>query len=184
MRIASGIRSNRSNPALLSMYTRMHDSLAPLAGIDYAALVQGKFRPVAQRVQVPVKPTVLTNYARGPVGFLQWLAAVHPDIYAGLRKKHPKLLTQAQTVAGLGSYQLGSWFTDVRDSLENKITSVIGVQLQQAATGQQPLNNGSAPGMPPGANSVTTPGIFGNTAMMIGIGTVAVVGGLILLKRK
>jgi len=183
MRIVSNVRSTINSPALHRMHARMMDSLAPLSGIDYAALVQGKFRPVAQQVKAPVKPTPLTNYARGPVGFLQWLAAVHPDLFATLKKKNPQLLTQANS-AGLSSYQLGSWFTDVRDSLENKITSAIGLQLTQAASGGQPVNTGGAPNIPPGATSVTTPGIFGNTAMMIGIGAVAVVGGLVLLKKR
>lgn len=187
MRISSSGVS-RNTPMIRTMHARMFDQLAPLSGNDPAASIQGKSFQITPQIQLQEKPGILTNYARGPVGFLQWLAAVHPDIFADLKKKRPQLLSQALTqpansVAGLASYQLGSWFTDVRDSLENKVSNIIGIQLQQAAAGQQPVNTATAPAIPPGATAVTTPG-FGNMGIMIGIGAAAVIGGLVFLKRK
>lgn len=192
---------------LRNMQSRMHDSLAPKkTRINYAALVRGQFQPVAQQVHSQAKPTVMTRYARGPVGFLQWLAVIHPDIYAGMRKQRPELLTQAQAltahidagnISGLGDWtdSIGTWATNamgfvsnLASTYSNVKTAIAGpqiqAQLQQASQGQPPLNYGNPPSIPPVATAVSTPGIFGNTGMMIGIGAAVVLGGLVLLKRK
>lgn len=200
--------SARSTSALGVMAQRMEDSLQPVRRVDAAALIRGDFRPVAEQANLPVAPTVLTNYAKGPVGFLQWLAAVHPQLYDGVRKYHPELLVQANTInaqmeaaqkglAGLGDWtdSISSWVTSASSlvgNLANTYTSVrqatahpqIQQQLQQAAVVQQPVNYGNAPPIPPGSTAVTTPMSGSKMALYAGIGAVVVIGGLLVLKKK
>lgn len=225
--------NSKSDGSMINlMSSRMNDQLKPMPKrIDAGALVRGQYRPPAQRVQQSAKPTVMTTYAKGPVGFLQWLAAVHPQLYAGMRKNHPELLVQAHAItaqidaantppkdipecpgcrqisgcldcngalSGLGDWTdaIGSWVssaTNVIGNLANAYSTVkkatagpqIQTQLQQAAQAQPPVNYGNAPATPPGGTVVTTSTSgFGSTGMMIGLGAVAVVGGLILFKKK
>lgn len=187
------------------MSSRMFDQLAPKKS-NAAAMVQGKSVNVAQTVKTKSKPAVMSSYAKGPVGFLQWLAAVHPQLYDGIRKKHPELLVQAHDItaqmnaslSGLGDWTdaIGSWVssaTNVIGNLANAYSTVkqaqagpqIQQQLVQAQNAQPPVAYGNAPSIPPGGTAVTsaTSG-FGNMGMMIGVGAIVVVGGLAMFSRK
>lgn len=95
------IRAEREQRAAISkMSSRMYDQLAPISAKPAAKVaMRGDFTPPVKFAAKPAaKPQVMTTYARGPVGFLQWLAVVHPELYDGVRKQHPELLVQAHAI--------------------------------------------------------------------------------------
>lgn len=61
-----------------------------------AQATQGKLRSITPTLTPSAsRPAALRQYARGPVGFLQWLAATHPLIFKHIKEKRPELLAQA-----------------------------------------------------------------------------------------
>jgi hypothetical protein len=88
-----------SHAAISKMSTRMFDQLAPTRRTAKTSAMRGDYKPAAHLSPKPAaKAKVMLEYARGPVGFLQWLAVVHPELYDGVRKKHPELLVQAHEI--------------------------------------------------------------------------------------
>lgn len=150
------------------------------------------------------------KYQRGPVGFLQWLAATHPDLYAHVRTTRPDLIAQAgalQTamaqgaaLSGLGDLTdtITSWIGQIGNVANTALQTYaqyktltqkppIQQQLNQAAAGQQPLAYPGTPITPPSAAAVARPGGglgFGTTgALMVG-GGLLLAGGLYWMTRR
>jgi hypothetical protein len=229
--------------AISKMSSRMYNQLAPVSTkpeVKKANAARGDYTPAVKfAAKPPAKPQVMKEYARGPVGFLQWLAVVHPNLYDDVRKQHPELLVQAHEITaqieasnvkqipecpgcsaalaggcsgcandlgrgdvyslgslGFGMDSLTSWVTSASGIIGNLAKTysdvrtatshpVVNAQLQQAAAAQPPVNYNNPPATPPGGPSVTgaTTG-FGSMGVMIGLGAVAVVGGILLLKKK
>lgn len=129
--------------------------------VNYAGLVLAPGQGGAPRLSSSVTPAVLTNYEPGPVGFLQWFAAAHPQAFVKFKAAAPQLLPQAAALTaelkaggiparcpGSTVSGLGSWLTDI-SSWASSAAKVAGAALgvygaYKAATASGQVNNNVA----------------------------------------
>jgi len=111
-------------------------------------------RGVSPHVRDQAKAPKLRNFARGPIGFLQWFAAAHPQLFRKMQKDRPDLLQQARemsqktigacpgvsskTIAGLGAMGAGSSWYDSVINYTGKLLNLYGTykNIQNGTTQQ------------------------------------------------